>query len=265
MKDAVKVSGLRFERNNLLILDDISLSFPAEASTVVMGSSGSGKSTLLKIAAGIIMPDGGRVELYGENIFGVGEKKLLQLQRRTGFVFQDAALWANMSLYSNMEVPLRYHYPDMTNEEVDSKINQLLKRVDFREDLSVRPAQLSTGEQKIFSFLRALVTEPELVFLDEPTTSVDQSSADKIINLIRKLKEEGKTIIAVTHSARLTSLIADYLIVMGEGGVLAEGPFSEVIRTKDQRVADILSDVLDMSSSYDTDLLELLEPEFDDE
>ena len=136
-----------------------------------------------------------------------------------------------------------------------------LERVGLEDSATERPASLSGGEKKIASFLRALVTEPTLVFLDEPTLSVDFRMTEKINQMIRDLKARGSTIIAVTHDAQLTATLADRLVVMDAGQVLASGEFDEVRKTRDARTRSILAQVLGEIASYDTDLLALLDGE----
>lgn len=122
-----------------------------------------------------------------------------------------------------------------------------------------RPAALSGGEKKIASFLRALITEPTLVFLDEPTLSIDHAMSEKINQMIRELKGRGATIIAVTHDPALTATLADRLVIMDVGEVLESGGFDEVRQSRNTRVRSILAQVLGEIASYDTDLLALLD------
>ena len=129
----------------------------------------------------------------------------------------------------------------------------------------MRPAQLSMGEQKIVSFLRALITEPSVLFLDEPTTSVDHASAEKMIAMIREFKTGGGSIVAVTHDAKLASLIADNLVLVKDGWILADGPFAKVVRSRDRDAVAILSEVLSQAATYDLDILELLSHDEDNE
>jgi ABC-type glutathione transport system ATPase component len=131
--------------------------------------------------------------------------------------------------------------------------------VGLEESASERPAALSGGEKKIAALLRALVTEPILLFMDEPTLSVDFAMTGRINQIIRDQKGRGSTIIAVTHDAQLTASLADRLVVMEAGEVLASGDFDEVKRSPHARVRAILSEVLKDIASYDTDLLELLD------
>jgi phospholipid/cholesterol/gamma-HCH transport system ATP-binding protein len=240
-------------------LREISLAFREGRSTVIMGPSGCGKSTLLKAAAGLIPPDAGRVLWKGQDMFQLSDKALLAVRRQNSFVFQDAALWENLSLQDNLALPLRVHHPEMPVSEVNRKVIRSLERAGLEDSAAERPASLSGGERKIASFLRALITEPTLVFLDEPTLSIDHVMMDKLNQMIRDLKSRGCTIIAVTHDAELTSTLADHLVIMDAGTILESGPFDAVKRTKNTRARSILARVLGEIASWDTDLLSLLD------
>jgi ABC-type transporter Mla maintaining outer membrane lipid asymmetry ATPase subunit MlaF len=259
--DIVTLDDVRLTLGGFEALRGVSLGFAAGKSTVIMGPSGCGKSTLLKVAAGLIPPDSGRVCFQGRDIFQMSERTLMDMRRQHGFVFQDGALWENKSLLENLALPLQVHFPNVSAADRNRRVIRALERVGLEESASERPASLSGGEKKIAAFLRALMTEPALLFMDEPTLSVDYAMTGHINQVIRDQKGRGNTIIAVTHDAQLTATLADRLVVMDAGHVLASGDFDEVKRSKVPRVRAILAEVLKDIASYDTDLLELLDQE----
>jgi phospholipid/cholesterol/gamma-HCH transport system ATP-binding protein len=256
--EILALEDVRLTLGDYEVLRGITVGFPRGRSTVIMGPSGCGKSTLLKVAAGLIPPDSGRALFMGQDIFHLSERATRDFRRQNGFVFQDGALWENKSLFENLALPLQVHFPNLSKAEVGKRVARALERVGIDESARERPAALSGGEKKIASFVRALVTEPSIVFLDEPTLSIDFSMSDKINQMIRELKARGATIVAVTHDAELTATLADRLVVMDAGQILATGDFDELKRTRNARVRTILSQVLGEIASYDTDLLELL-------
>jgi ABC-type transporter Mla maintaining outer membrane lipid asymmetry ATPase subunit MlaF len=258
MQDAISLLDVRLTLGDYEALRGISVGFPAGRSTVIMGPSGCGKSTLLKVAAGLIPPDAGKVLFQGQDIFLLSERGMREMRRTNGFVFQDGALWENKSLAENLALPLEVHFPSLSRSDIMKRVARALERVGLEDAAGQRPAALSGGERKIASFLRALVTEPSLVFMDEPTLSIDYGMTERINQMIRDLKARGSTIIAVTHDPQLTATLADRLVVMDAGKVLVTGEFDEVKRTRDVRARAILSQVLGEIASYDTDLLELL-------
>jgi len=174
-------------------------------------------------------------------------------------VFQDGALWENKSIFENLALPLQVHFPELGADEIRDRVLAMLARGGLADSPSLRPAQLSGGERKIASFLRAAITGPSVVFLDEPTLSIDHTKTALITGMIRDLKAGGCTIFAVTHDPHLASLIADRLVVIDAGRIVVEGPFDAVKRDADPRVRAVLAQVLGEISSFDTDLLDLLD------
>ena len=243
------------------ILQEVSIDIPAHACTVVMGPSGSGKSTLLKTAAGLLLPDTGHVEILGTDPNRATDRELERLRARNGFVFQDDALWQNLSLLQNLTLPLQYHRHDLASDSVTERINRLVGELGATRRLELRPSNLSAGERKIISFVRAIVGDPEILFLDEPTTSVDGEHADLMIRKLRQLKEEKITLVAVTHNARIASQLADYVVVLKAGRVLRFGSLHEISRSNEPEIERILTDVLSETATYDGDILELLDPD----
>jgi len=258
MSELIGLRGVTVLTEGHESLAEVDLSVTEGACTLIMGPSGSGKSTLLKVAAGLIPPDRGTVSLRGEDLSGVSERRMLEFRRENGFVFQDGALWENKSILENLALPLQVHHPEMGESRIRERALEMLARAGLADSPGLRPAQLSGGERKIASFLRATIGDPSVVFLDEPTLSIDHTMSELITGMIRDLKARGRTILAVTHDPRLASLIADRLAVIEAGRLIVEGPFDEVKRSSDARVSGILARVLGEISSFDTDLLDLL-------
>ena len=257
--DLLVLDGVRLLSQGFEVLKGVSVRFPKGQATVIMGPSGCGKSTLLKVAAGLLLPEEGRVLLEGEELSRLSDRRLKGFRRRNGFVFQDGALWGNQTIFDNLALPVRFHEPQADPQEVRRRVMGTLGRLAMSDQAALRPAQLSAGEHKLISFLRGTILEPDIVFLDEPTSSIDHVMAERITTMIRQLRERRCTIITVTHDAGLTSLIADHLVVMKDGRILETGPFEAVRSSRDPEVVAVLSEVLSRSSSYDTDLLDLLE------
>ena len=157
-----------------------------------MGPSGCGKSTLLKVAAGLIPPDTGKVLLRGQDIFLLSERGIRELRKSNGFVFQDGALWENKTLFRESCPPPRGSFSGtLAHRHREARRARPGEGRPGGTAAGQRPAALSGGERKIASFLRALVTEPSLVFLDEPTLSIDFSMTEKITHMIHDLKARG--------------------------------------------------------------------------
>ncbi|MBB6478623.1 ABC transporter ATP-binding protein [Spirochaeta isovalerica] len=237
MKDVT----LQFEGET--VLKSINLEIKPESSTVIFGRSGSGKTTLLKAMAGLIRIDDGEVLYNGDNIAKMNESDFFEMQAQSGFVFQDAALWANKTIYDNLAIPLRILRPGMNAVDIDKRIRSAVDMLAVRENLLIRPSAISSGERKIISFLRALMTDPDILFLDEPAVSLDKKSSRRIHNLIKELNEEKKTIITVTNDFSLARMIADNLIIIEGGSVIRQGCFSEILTYEDKDIEDIIEDI----------------------
>ena len=261
VQEVIRLEGVSIRSEQYEILRDISLTFPIGRCTILVGPSGCGKSTLLKAAAGLLIPDRGSVFFDGRNFLRMTEREVRSFRKRNGFVFQDSALWENRTIYENLALPLEYHYPEETAGSIREKIAGLLQGTGLLSQTQLRPAQLSSGEKKIVSFMRAVVTEPQLLFMDEPTLSVDKQSTGLLYEMIRRFKRQTQTLIVVTHDPDLISWLADFLVVMDQGRVIESGPFDTVKNSTNPVVRSILSSVLAEAASYDTDILGLLNEE----
>lgn len=221
-------------------LDGLSLSFKRGVCTMVVGGSGSGKSLTLKAAAGLIVPDEGTVYFEGRPIFSMGDGEYQKMQARTGFHFQDAALWANKSLKENLSLPLLAADPTLSEEWINTRIAEAFSSVGLDSDPSLRPASISTGQRKMVSFLRAVITEPEILFLDDPDSFLDMGSLRQLLARVMDLKERGVTIVVATNNKMIGEVLADTVAVLTDGRILAEGPYADIMETDDPVIAPIL-------------------------
>jgi phospholipid/cholesterol/gamma-HCH transport system ATP-binding protein len=263
LEAAIELKNVKFTREGYTLLRETSLVFPKGKTTIIMGISGSGRSTLLKIAAGLILPDEGSVFINGKDFGKMSEKELLKFRGASGFVFQDSALWANLSAYQNISLPLQFHNRKMTPWEIDQRVQHLVKEFDFRDNLQLRPVNLSAGERKVVSFIRALVLDPDVLFMDEPSSFIDNTTGEKILRILKRLKGRERTLLIATHNPILTSQLGDYLVVLKDGGIEEHGEIKQVIKSKNPYVMEVLSEILSEAATYDTDLLDLLEADSD--
>ena len=181
------------------VINSISLNIEKGSVTAFLGAPGGGKSTALKLLSGVVVPTGGTVSYNGENIAKMNRNQNLNFRKNSAFMFQNSALWANQSLYQNLELPLKLHYPNYTPELIDARIKEITKIVEFSKPLTLRPVALSAGEQKRIAFARALICDPEILFLDEPTESLDEKTAGLFISILKEFRANGKTLVYVSH------------------------------------------------------------------
>ncbi|MEU8354156.1 ABC transporter ATP-binding protein, partial [Streptomyces sp. NPDC048845] len=184
------------DRNRVVALDEVSISFPRGTFTAVMGPSGSGKTTLLQCAAGLDRPTGGSVLLDGQELTGLDEKDLTRLRReRIGFVFQAFNLLPALDVAENVALPLRLAGRKPERGAVDA----VLDRVGLGDRKSHHPGELSGGQQQRVAIARALITKPAVIFGDEPTGALDTRTALEVLWLLREtVHQGGQTAIIVT-------------------------------------------------------------------
>jgi len=234
MEKIIELKDISFSDNDdRKIIQNISIEFPIGKTTAIVGPSGCGKSTVLKISAGLLQPKNGEVLYHGKNIAAMNRSETLDFRREAAFVFQDSALWANMDLFQSLELPLRIHFPKMTKKQRQDRINEVTAQAGYRKELNVRPSRLSMGEQKLIAFARAMLCDPSVLFLDEWTESLDENSADMLINLVRKKQRESATILFVSHDMRIIMDLADFVVIVVDGKVTRSAP-------KDLIISDLL-------------------------
>ncbi|MDR1317583.1 MAG: ATP-binding cassette domain-containing protein [Spirochaetales bacterium] len=244
MSYAIELEGVSIIRKGHAVLDNISLGLEEGRCTVIMGTSGSGTSSLLKAAAGIIRPDKGRVLAWDQDIDLMSAQQQFIFREKMGFVFQDSALWANMTGFQNIALPFQFHRRRMSQEEIAASIAALAREFDFQTSLEYRPADYSTGEEKIISYMRAMILKPRILFLDDPTGSIDNIFEKRVLDILIKRQEEGCMLIINTHNSAYTLRLADNLIVMKAGRILEQGPVSQVRASGNAYVQGVLSGAL---------------------
>jgi ABC-type multidrug transport system ATPase subunit len=220
MSCIVEMKNISFSAQNRKLVHDVSFRFEEGKATAVVGPSGSGKTTIIKLASGLIIPNEGEALFRGKNIARMSRAENLNFRRETGMVFQDAALWANQSLFQILELPLRLHFPSMTKDERERRIESVVSEVGYKKELGIRPANLSMGEQKLIAFARALMCGPRLLFLDEWTVSLDENASHRLTGMVKKMRNEGGTVILVSHDMRIIRELVDVAVVV-QGGTIS--------------------------------------------
>ena len=213
-------------------LDEVSVEFERARFTAIMGPSGSGKSTLLHCMAGLDTPTSGRVYIGDVDLTALSEKALTLLRRKkVGFIFQAYNLIPTLTAAENITLPL-----DIAGDDPDGEwFEKVVDTVGIRDRLSHRPAELSGGQQQRVAGARALVTQPEIVFADEPTGNLDSKAGHEILAFLRgAVKDHDQTIVMVTHDASAASF-ADRIVFLGDGKVV-----DEMLEPTTERILDRL-------------------------
>ena len=207
-------------------LRGVSLDIPDGDFIAIMGSSGSGKSTLLNLLGGLDRPTSGQYLLRGRDVATLTDDELSTIRNQMiGFIFQSFNLIAQYTVLENIELPLLYRpgYPPISSPDRNWCID-IAERVGLGDRLDHRPFQLSGGQQQRVAIARALVNDPAIIMADEPTGNLDSKTGDEILNLLKSLNAEGRTIIMVTHEPDVAEQTRRQ-IFMKDGLIAGEGIF----------------------------------------
>jgi phospholipid/cholesterol/gamma-HCH transport system ATP-binding protein len=212
----LEVRGLEIEAGGRVVQSGLSFDVRRGEVLAVVGPSGSGKTTLLRHLVGLASPCAGRVLLHGQDLHAGDDVRLAALRRHFGVMFQSGALWTSMSVAENLLLPLRL-FSDLDAGQRAQRVRAKLDLVGMADALDLMPAELSGGMRKRVALARALVLEPELLFLDEPGSGLDPPNAARLDALILQLRRElGTTIVMVTHEVASVLAVADRMLYLDE-------------------------------------------------
>ncbi|HSD19984.1 MAG TPA: ABC transporter ATP-binding protein [Anaeromyxobacter sp.] len=227
------------------VLKGIDLTIPKGETFVVLGGSGSGKTVLMKHVIGLLKPDRGLVRVNELEISALHGKALTEARQMFGMVFQGAALFDSMTVFENVAFPLKEkrRRQRISAEGIRQRVIEKLRVVDLGEEVLDRwPSELSGGMRKRVALARALVSDPQVVLYDEPTTGLDPITTDYVDGMILNAKQAlGITSMVISHDIASAFKVADRLGVLYDGHLVAEGTPAEVRQSKDPFVQKFLS------------------------
>jgi len=236
----VRVSSLSKSFGRQAVLKGINIEVGQGETLTILGRSGTGKSVLLKLMIGLAKPDSGSICVFGEEVTKMLPKRLDEVRKKIGFLFQQAALYDSLTVEENVAFPLRRH-AKMADEQRQSRVRELLSSVGMYGDARKLPAEISGGMQKRVGLARALALDPDILFLDEPTAGLDPITAAEIDDLILRLhKERHMACVVVTHDIHAARAVSDRLALMRDGEILIEGTFEDLKKSSDPFVAQFL-------------------------
>jgi phospholipid/cholesterol/gamma-HCH transport system ATP-binding protein len=225
------------------ILKGVSLDALRGETLMVAGESGSGKSTILKLILRLLVPDSGSIEVLGQNVGELTFQEALDLRKRIGMVFQNAALFDSLTVYDNIAYPLREN-TDFDEQRIEEVVRERLEFVDLDADqvMTQVPSQLSGGMRKRVGIARAIATDPAIILYDEPTAGLDPLTVGRINDLIKKLQRElHVTSLLVTHDIRAGFRVANRVNLLRDGEIVFDGSPEQMVAANDSYIKSFLS------------------------
>tara|TARA_X000000368_G_scaffold384307_1_gene342799 strand:- start:38 stop:793 length:756 start_codon:yes stop_codon:yes gene_type:complete len=240
MKFCLNIKSLKKNFGCNSVLSNVDLEIQSDKVTVIIGKSGAGKSVLLKLIAGILNADGGKISIT--QVSDAGQSSEINL-KDLGFsyMFQNNALFDSLTAFDNIALPLIEGNYNFKSSQVRLKVDALLEQLDLLSSKNKFPGELSGGMKKRVAFARALVTEPNIVLFDEPTTGLDPEKKFTVFEMINQYKEQfGFSALLVSHDIPEVYQIVDSIAWLDEGKIKFQGSKDEIDRIADQSVKNYL-------------------------
>jgi phospholipid/cholesterol/gamma-HCH transport system ATP-binding protein len=230
----IEICNLKKSFGAQQVLKDISMKLFCGENLAIMGKSGTGKSVLIKCIVGLLMADGGTINVFGQNVIGLEQKKMDEVRQKVGFLFQSGALYDSMTVKQNLEFPLLRIKKGITKSVMEEKIKEVLENVGLLDALNKMPSQLSGGMRKRISLARTIIVDPMIMLYDEPTTGLDPVTSAEISTLINEVRKKYKTSsIIITHDIQCARSTADRIIMLQDGLVYQEGKIEDYNKSTD--------------------------------
>ncbi len=247
--EAIRVVGLHKKFGQLEVLKGVSMTAREGDVVAVIGGSGSGKSTMLRCINFLETPSAGQIVIGGEEVrmkpdgAPADRKQLERLRQSLGMVFQQFNLWSHMTVLQNLiEVPVQVL--GVSKDQAIARAEKLLSRVGLAEKAGVYPAFMSGGQQQRAAIARALCMEPKAMLFDEPTSALDPELVGEVLQVIKGLADEGRTMILVTHEMKFAREVASHVVYLYNGLIEEEGPPDQLFgNPKSERLKQFLKSV----------------------
>ena len=238
----IDIENLRKSFGDVEVLKGINLTIKEKEVVVIIGPSGSGKSTLLRCMNYLEEPTSGEVSVDG--IVLDGEANINKVREEVGMVFQRFNLFPHMTVLQNiMLAPIKVRH--VAKQEAEETARKLLARVGLADKADAYPSQLSGGQQQRVAIARALAMKPKVMLFDEPTSALDPEMVGEVLDVMRKLAEEGMTMVIVTHEMGFAREVGDRVLFVDDGRILEQGtPEAVFEHPQEERTKNFLSKVL---------------------
>ena len=241
-KVKISIRNLRKSFGKKQVLAGVDLDVYAGESLVVIGGSGTGKSVLIKCIQGLLIPDTGSIKINGAEVIGARGSEQRDFHSKMGMLFQGGALFDSLSVWENVAFALLENQK-VNREKAKVEAIRVLRQVGLAPDVTdLSPSELSGGMQKRVGLARAIITNPEIIFFDEPTTGLDPIMADVINDLIvESAKGLGATTLTITHDMASVRKIADRVAMLYKGKIIWQGTVKEMDKTEDPYVQQFIN------------------------
>jgi len=241
MRPKIRMRGVDVAFGPKKVLQNLDLDVGVGESVVIIGGSGVGKSVTLKCVLGLVEPDAGSIEVDGEEVVGLSGRALDRVNAKIGMLFQSAALFDSLQVWENVAFGL-IQGEGMEREAAREKAGEKLAQVGLGPDVAeLWPAELSGGMRKRVGLARAIATDPEIIFFDEPTTGLDPIMGDVIDKLIVEcVRELGATALSITHDMISARRIADRVAMLHEGRIIWTGPVATIDQSGNEYVEQFI-------------------------
>ncbi|CAM4074085.1 ABC transporter ATP-binding protein [Flavobacterium antarcticum] len=233
----IAVTNLRKSFGTNEVLKGVNFSVNEGENLVILGRSGSGKSVTIKCLVGLIPTDEGEMKVFGTDVAQLSYQELNEIRLRIGFLFQGGALYDSMSVRDNLSFTLKHHSPKLSNEEVQTRILEVLENVGLAESIDKMPSELSGGMVKRTAVARTLIIKPEIILYDEPTAGLDTITSREISDLILAVQKKYKTTsIIITHDMACAKSTGNRIMILKDGVINAAGTYDELEKSSDEWV-----------------------------
>lgn len=241
-KVVITVKDVKKSFGNMKVLDGLNLQLQREENLVILGKSGSGKSVLIKCIVHLLEHDEGSIVIDGYEVTNISEEDLVEVRKRTGFLFQSAALYDSMTVRENLSFALSRLDKSFSKEEIDKKIVEVLNNVGLPDAIDKMPSELSGGMKKRIGLARTLIVNPKIILYDEPTTGLDPITSNEISDLINDTKDKFKnSSIIITHDINCVKKVADRIAMLKDGKIYKEGSLEDFVNSDDDYIQSFFS------------------------
>jgi len=245
----IRFREIRKSFDEHVVLDGVNLTVEKGMVTAIIGRSGVGKSVLLKILVGLLAPDGGEILYDGASLLHMRRAERKRLKRKVSYMFQNTALFDSMTVFENIALPLE-EKTQMSKGDIRTRVLEKMAQLELHDIPAKYPSQLSGGMRKRVALARALITDPEIILFDEPTTGLDPVRKTTVHNMISRYQREfGFTAIVVSHDIPDVFTISQKVAMLERGKILFEGTHEEIRNSRDPIVQQFIQGAEEPSAS----------------